>query len=146
MKKNKLILRKIDDDYYAIEKEKHEGICGWYELNSGVQSFFSSANISDACVEGSKEELIEMAYDIKNKRNFYAKRLAVTFIDEDMVIFYSPKNSFKMGAEDLKSIVPFQIDSGLYDIDCAYELADLIIKELEKNESWNYKKKEIVLC
>lgn len=117
----KIVLNKCDgmDDWYTIIKAEHDGRV-WVEdisESSGIprhQKLMLSERISDACVEGTAYEMLEIAKAIKEKADISFRRCAVSF-EYDGVHFYSPRNS--------------SID-GIVSIDEADELADQILEKL----------------
>lgn len=109
----KIIMKHSDwlDDWYTIEKIEHENIQEFRAIDEDSLFFYDSARISDACVEGFQEEMIQIAKAIKNKENISFRRCAVKFM-KDGVHFWSPRNSMK---------------DGIVTINEANELADQIL-------------------
>lgn len=112
----KIVLVKDDHefDWYTIEKSEHENKQWLEQVGLNSFSFMDTARISDACVEGTAEEMIEIARAIENRTSASFKRCAVHFGD-DGVHFCSPRNS--------------TVD-GVVSIEEADELARQIIEEL----------------
>lgn len=109
----RLTLRKCESlgDWWVIERAEHDGR-EWMERSEpNMLAIHTSARFSDnADVEGTSEEMLEIAKAIKARDKFSAKRCAVDATDSE-VYFSSPRNS----AHD-----------GTTTIEFADELADLI--------------------
>lgn len=88
----RLILKYDIDDWYTIEKAEHENRTRIKQIGKNSFSFMDSARISNACVEGTGEEMIAIARAIENRTGVAFKRCAVFFAD-DGVHFWSPRNS-----------------------------------------------------
>ena len=119
----KIVMKKSAwlDDWYLIVKAEHDGREWWERTGPNSSRFMCSERISDACVEGSEEEMLEIAQAIKlgERRNF--KRCAVAFLS-DGVHFWSPRNS----SED-----------GVVSVEEADELADQILRYFSNDEEDN---------
>jgi hypothetical protein len=90
----KIVLVKSDslDDWYVVERAEHDG-CQWLEpTGPNSMRFMDSARISDACVEGTAEEMRELAKAIKARGAASFKRCAVR-VDGERAYFCSPRNS-----------------------------------------------------
>ncbi len=112
----KIVLKKSDwiDDWYTIERAFHDNR-QWLERtgpNSGQLVY--SGRISDACVEGTEAEMLEIAKAIKARGAASFKRCAVRVAGE-FAHFRSPRNS--------------QIDANVPLAD-ADEFADQVLAEL----------------
>jgi hypothetical protein len=79
------------DDWYTIERAHHEGRMELRPTSYGM-AFWSSARISDACVEGMGYEMLAIADAIDAGIDVEFRRCAVTFTP-DGVLFESPRNS-----------------------------------------------------
>lgn len=117
----KIVMKKSEwlDDWYLIVKAEHDGR-EWMERTGPNSSrFMCSERISDACVEGSEEEMLGIAQAIKLRERRSFGRCAVAFLS-DGVHFWSPRNS----SED-----------GVVSVEEADELADQILRYFaEKDE------------
>lgn len=99
----KLKLVKSDlDDWYTIERAHHDNR-HWMEPLYGYDgrqighSFQHSGRISDACVEGTLEEMKEIAQAIFEGTRASFKRCAVKYMEDGRVAFWSPRNSQRDG-------------------------------------------------
>lgn len=91
----KLTLRKCEGmgDWYVIERDEAPGTHReWMEPMEYGASFMSSARLSDADVEGTGREMLDIADAIDARRDESHKRCAVEF-RHDGVYFRSPRNS-----------------------------------------------------
>ena len=83
-------------DWYLIERSEHSNSKWLQEEKSehGINTGFwmYTGRISDACVEGSGADMLEIAKAIRDLGQFSAKRCAVTNIGERF-LFHSPRNS-----------------------------------------------------
>jgi len=113
-----------DDDWFSIEKAEHDGRT-WFERTApNCLSLRCSCRISDADVEGTAEEMLEIADAIKHRQPIAFKRCAVS-IESDGVHFWSPRNSTKDGVVTLEE---------------ADELSEQIFSELKyKPSTTNHK-------
>lgn len=110
-----LVLRKSEwlDDWYVIEKADHNGKVWLEPLEHGF-AFQHAARFSDADVEGSREEMLDIAQAILDRGQASHKRCAVR-VNGDDVFFRSPRNSQREGhvtyniaerlAHDIRSIL-----------------------------------------
>lgn len=100
----KLVKSDSLDDWYLIERAVHENK-EWYDEGEShgykFSSYQHSGRISDACVEGSLEEMKAIAEAIRNRTKFSAKRCAV-YIENNRAFFYSPRNSQKHASVPLE--------------------------------------------
>lgn len=98
----KLTLRKSEclDDWYVIERSEHDGRTWFEQVEGGVSSVMKSARISDADVEGTAEEMLEIAAAIEQRGVKSFKRCAVDARHPE-VEFLSPRNSLKPGRASL---------------------------------------------
>ena len=90
----KIVLNKSDslDDWYTMERAEHEGRQWLEPTGPNSMQFMDSARISDACVEGTAEEMRELAKAIKARGSASFKRCAVR-VDGERAYFCSPRNS-----------------------------------------------------
>jgi hypothetical protein len=75
-----LTLRESMDGWYCIEKKEHENEMGFRPFGPpglGGMALYSSARPSDADVEGTAEEMLDIAQAIDERGSFSAKRCAV---------------------------------------------------------------------
>lgn len=84
------------DDWWLIERAEHDGRSWLERTGSHSSALRCSSRFSDADVEGSGFEMLEIARAIKGRRDQYFKRCAVSF-QGDGVHFRSPRNSQKDG-------------------------------------------------
>ena len=110
----KLVKSDVMDDWYTIEKVEHDGRQEFIRTGSNSESFFDSARISDACVEGTAEEMRDIARAIRSRTRTSHKRCSVYTFGGD-AHFRSPRNS------QCDGVVPLRY---------ADELADQIEREL----------------
>lgn len=107
-----LVKSEVMSDWWCIERAEHDGR-EWLEEADGYSTFMRSARISDADVEGTAEEMVEIARAIRQRGSYSAKRCAVDARGE-RVLFWSPRNSrvtasiSREAAEDLAT----QIEAG----------------------------------
>lgn len=89
----RLTLRKSDniDDWYFIERAEHDGR-RWMEPTRYGMALRTSARFSDADVEGSASEMLDIADAIERHKIKNHKRCAVDATTEP-VKFHSPRNS-----------------------------------------------------
>jgi hypothetical protein len=79
-------------DWYLIERAEHDGR-EWLEKAEHGHRFMRSARISDADVEGTREEMIKLGEAIRSKSSYRAKRCAVSVVAEESAWLWSPRNS-----------------------------------------------------
>lgn len=98
----KLALIKNDgmEDWFLIEKAKHDGRTWLAPFEGGGMMLMSSARISDADIEGTAEEMLGIANAIVARGEYSAKRCSVS-IDGDRALFDSPRNSMRAGVVTL---------------------------------------------
>lgn len=89
----KIVLQKSDclDDWYTVERAEHEGRTWLERTGPNSMRFMDSARISDACVEGTAEEMAELAKAIKARGAASFNRCAVRVVG-DSAYFRSPRN------------------------------------------------------
>ena len=114
--KIKLVKSDWLDDWYIIEKVEHDNE-EWFKKTEYGFALMCSSRISDADVEGSAAEMIEIAKAIIARSSVSFRRCAV-YCDETHAHFSSPRNSTKNGSVTLAE---------------ADALAVQILKELDKN-------------
>jgi hypothetical protein len=105
--KMKLTLREGGmENWYVIERAEHDGRVwlGSAEGMPGVMALHSSARISDADVEGTGEEMLEIADAILTHGEARSTRCAVD-ARGDLVLFWSPRNSQKRAQVPLHDAV-----------------------------------------
>lgn len=90
----KLVLSKSNwvDGWYLIERAEHDGRKWFEQTEPNVMRFMDSARISDACVEGTAGEMLEIAEAIKSRGSYESRRCAVR-VEGDTAYFWSPRNS-----------------------------------------------------
>lgn len=81
--------------WYTIVKVEHEGISELRPTSYGA-ALYLSERISDACVEGSREEMLTLAEAIEKREYESHKRCAVD-ARTDRVELWSPRNSQRPG-------------------------------------------------
>lgn len=124
-----LIIRKVHEDFYVIEKENHNNesrVIPIADAPPGSGAWFRDSWISTSCVEGSTVEMLGIAKAIKNRGSYSAKRCAV-LIEDGFAYFYSPRNSWNMGW-----MPPDGDPRGKVMLKFADQLADLIKEELNE--------------
>jgi len=82
-----------DWDWYTIERKEHDGRT-WMEPfpEGGGASLMLSARPSDACIEGPKEEMLEIASAITKGESVSFKRCAARKVGDTYELL-SPRNS-----------------------------------------------------
>lgn len=90
----KIVLNKSNslDDWYVVERAEHEGRTWLEPTGPNSMKLMNSARISDACVEGTAEEMRQIAKAIKARGSASFNRCAV-HIDGERAYFRSPRNS-----------------------------------------------------
>jgi hypothetical protein len=83
---------RIDDDWCVIEREAHDGR-SWLEKTEYGHAFMCSARISDADVEGTREEMEAIAHAIETGDSDRFKRCAASRNDDGSYVLFSPRNS-----------------------------------------------------
>lgn len=89
-----LTLRECDgfDDWYVIERAEHDGRSWLESTGPNSMSLRCSSRFSDADVEGTAEEMLEIAEAIETMGIVSFRRCAVDATGEH-VRFHSPRNS-----------------------------------------------------
>lgn len=98
--KIKLVKSEWLDDWYTVERVEHEGRQWLEPAGPNCMRLMDSGRISDACVEGTADEMRELAHAIKARGSASFKRCAVSVIGET-VYFCSPRNSTRDGVVPL---------------------------------------------
>lgn len=80
-------------DWWLIERAEHDGR-EWGEPTKYGVAFRRSARITNADIEGSAEEMLDIAAAIKSRGRSWAKRCAVSVLG-DVVHLWSPRNSME---------------------------------------------------
>ncbi len=83
---------RVDDGWCVIERAQHDGR-GWLDPVRGGFSFQCSSRISDADIEGTPGEMLELADAIEKGGRSYHKRCAVLTLPDGNVEMWSPRNS-----------------------------------------------------
>lgn len=98
----KLTIRKSSDDWdwYVIERAEHDGRTWFEPTGPRSMSLRCSSRISDADIEGTAEDMLEIAKAIRDRGQFSARRCAVV-VSGNEVEFWSPRNSRQPGVTDL---------------------------------------------
>jgi hypothetical protein len=83
-------------DWYSIIRKEYIPTDWWEQSEPMSSKYCNSERLipNDACIEGTKEEMIAIAKAIKNKESVSFKRCAVRF-DRQGYYFCSPRNSRK---------------------------------------------------
>ena len=83
------------EDWFLIERAEHDG-SSWmepYDFNgSRGFSFMTSARITNADIEGTSGEMLDIAQAIRDRTEAGARRCAVK-VDGDRAELWSPRNS-----------------------------------------------------
>ncbi len=82
-------------DWYTIERAEHENK-HWMEPTEYGAKLMYSGRISDACVEGTSEEMLAIAAAIKNGTSVDFRRCAADRVDNGYLL-HSPRNSQEPG-------------------------------------------------
>jgi hypothetical protein len=82
-------------DWWTIERAEHPNE-RWMKPTQYGASLMYSGRISDACVEGTSYEMLELAHSIENNISESFKRCAVE-VTEGGFLFSSPRNSQEPG-------------------------------------------------
>ena len=116
----RLTIRKSDfmTDWYIIERAEHDGRVWLEKIDEHAMAVRMSSRFSDADVEGTRDEMIELAKAIENRSDVSFRRCAVEMRGES-VAFWSPRNSTHDG------VVPYTD---------ALELAALIREKLRDGQ------------
>lgn len=100
MSETKLTLVKSDlDDWFTIERAQHANVHELRPTKYGAALFYSG-RISDACVEGTADEMRGIAAAIERRSTESHKRCAVN-ASTDRVELWSPRNSQEHGIVSL---------------------------------------------
>ncbi len=83
------------DNWYTIELAEHENK-RWEEPTKYGFKLMYSGRISNACVEGTAEEMLAIAEAIEKRSRVSFKRCSVV-IDNNSAYFMSPRNSSTSG-------------------------------------------------
>ena len=94
--KLKLVKSDILDDWYTIERAEHDGKEWWEKTGPDSSSFRMSCRIGDACVEGTRTEMLAIAKAILSGEFKSFRRCAVCPV-ADGYEFYSPRNTADPG-------------------------------------------------
>lgn len=84
------------DDWYLIQRAEHDGRVWMERTGPNIVSFMVSARFSDADVEGSAQEMLDIAHAIRRRGSESHKRCAVR-INGGNAYFKSPRNSTHEG-------------------------------------------------
>lgn len=108
-------------DWYLIERAEHDGRTWLEPMNLGggssCMAFMTAARFSDADVEGSAEEMRDIATAIENRSTESHKRCGVDATG-DPVKFRSPRNSQRDGectlaeADELAALIRSMLPNG----------------------------------
>jgi hypothetical protein len=79
------------DDWYVIERAAHDGRERMRPAEGGAH-FMRSARITNADVEGTADEMREVAVAIEARGMYSAKRVGVS-VKGDRALLWSPRNS-----------------------------------------------------
>jgi hypothetical protein len=83
---------RVNRDWCVIERAQHDGRMWLEQLGANSAVLRTSARISDADVEGTREEMAGLARAILDRDSFEERRCAVR-VDGDHVELWSPRNS-----------------------------------------------------
>ena len=92
----KIKLEKSDwlEDWYTIEKAEHNHAAWLQPIAGNGLTFMHSGRISDACVEGTAQEMLAIAQAIKDRGAVDFRRCAVR-VKNGTAYFCSPRNSLE---------------------------------------------------
>lgn len=80
-------------DWYTIVRAEHDGHAWCERTGPNSSRHMSSERLSpEACIEGDRKQMLEIAAAIQRRGEAYCKRVAVRF-EADGVHLHSPKNS-----------------------------------------------------
>ena len=89
----KIKLNQCYDDWFTIIRAEHDGKEWLEQVGPNSHQFMRSERLSpEACIEGSADEMLDIARAIKARRGASFGRCAVHF-EDDGVHFWSPRNS-----------------------------------------------------
>lgn len=114
MSKLKLVKSEMNDNWYTIELAEHPNKVELRAHKAGYNYLWYSGRICDSDVEGTAEEMRDIAQAIRDHSTFSHKRCAVC-CGPNSVAFWSPRNSEVSGnfskedAEDLASQIEAQL-------------------------------------
>jgi hypothetical protein len=91
----KLTVKDAGNDWWVIERAEHNG-GSWFERTPYGMAFMTASRFSDADVEGTGTEMLDIAAAIENRSRESHKRCAVDARTEP-VRFCSPRNSQRDG-------------------------------------------------
>jgi hypothetical protein len=117
----KIVMEKSEwvDDWYLIVKVEHDGEQWMEKTGPNTYQMMCSERISDADIEGSEKEMLQIAEGILNRSNVMGLRRCAVRFESDGVHFWSPRNS--------------RVD-GVVSIEEADELAGQIIRYFEADK------------
>ena len=88
-----LTIRSEFENWWRIERLNHENIYSEIWTKEGVTYCYNSARLDPfTCVEGNKQDMLDIANVIENNDSVWNKRCAVEIFN-DKYAFYSPRNS-----------------------------------------------------
>jgi hypothetical protein len=119
-----IVLRKskYDSNWYMIEWKNHANREWWERTGPNSSRFRRSARICDAEVEGTLEEMTSIARAILDNNYCSFKRCGVNAVN-DLVTFYSPRNSQTAGIISKKHATSFAKEVLTYSSDKFYRIA-----------------------
>ena len=80
-------------EWYTIIRAEHDGRVWFESVGPNASRYMSSERLSpEACIEGDREQMLEIAAAIQRRGEAHFKRVAVHF-EADGAHFRSPKNS-----------------------------------------------------
>lgn len=115
MKDITLVKSECIPDWYCIEWSEHDGREWWEQTGPNSSSFRRSARVSDAEVEGTKAEMIEIAKAIAEKGTAEFKRCAVDATDPNSIKLWSPRNSREPATVTYDNCCRFMVEVALMD-------------------------------
>lgn len=118
MKDITLVKSDIIPDWCIIEWYEHDGREWFEKTGPNSSSFRRSARVSDAEVEGTNVEMIEIAKAIVEKREVEFRRCAVDARDHSAIKLWSPRNSGTPATVNYDNCCRFLIEAAL--MDCAW--------------------------
>ncbi len=90
------------DDWYTIEFKEHDGREWWERTGTNSSSLRMSCRPSDACIEGSADEMKEIAAAIRDKRSVSFKRCEAELAGDEYWLS-SPRNSRRHYAASMQT-------------------------------------------
>jgi len=118
----RLTLRKCESmgDWWVIERAEHDGRTWMEQTGPNSMALRTSSRFSDADVEGTASEMLEIAEAIRARGTFRAKRCSVDATGPE-VRFSSPRNS----SHDGTTSIAFADElAGLIEVQCAGKEAE----------------------